>query len=247
MNHLTLIRDSLSFYFGRADLHMMLEKFKALLLPFITFFFETQDRFLYDVNGVVHVGANVGQERHLYRFHGLDVVWIEPIPSVFDQLKSNIGGIKNQLAIQALVLDEDNKEYEFHIANNIGQSSSILKFKEHKDIWPRIDYVQSIGLESVTLATLFKTQKLEPTKYQALILDTQGSELLVLQGSLPLLSHFRYVKIEVADFEAYQDCCQLSDVSNFMTSQGYQEISRRKFAGRTNVGSYFDIVYKRTY
>jgi hypothetical protein len=40
-----------------------------------------QSRFLRDVTGVIHVGANTGQERFLYRLFGLNVIWIEPISS----------------------------------------------------------------------------------------------------------------------------------------------------------------------
>jgi FkbM family methyltransferase len=81
------------------------------------------------VSGVVHVGANLGQEREVYAALGLDVVWIEPIPEIFAQLKENVQGFPNQLAIEALVTDIDDKEYVFHIANNDGASSSILAFK----------------------------------------------------------------------------------------------------------------------
>ena len=160
---------------------MVIKKIKALICTFLNHLYKTQDSFLVDVDGVVHVGANSGQERYLYHYHKLDVVWVEAIPQVFAQLKSNITGLKNQIAVQALALNEDGKEYEFHISSNEGQSSSVLNLKGHKSIWPKIDYVQSICLKSSTLVTLFKREKLDPAKYQALILDTQGTELLVLQ------------------------------------------------------------------
>ena len=37
-------------------------------------------QFLADARGVIHVGANVGQERDLYAAYRLPVVWIEPTP-----------------------------------------------------------------------------------------------------------------------------------------------------------------------
>ena len=36
--------------------------------------------YLRKVDGIVHVGANVGQDRDLYASYGLDVLWIEPSP-----------------------------------------------------------------------------------------------------------------------------------------------------------------------
>jgi FkbM family methyltransferase len=203
------------------------------------------DRFLKDVSGVVHVGANIGQERELYDAHGVSVLWVEPIPEVFAQLNANISGFKNQRAVQALVTDVDDKEYEFHIANNSGASSSILDFKQHKDIWPGVAYTTSVRLRSTTLTRLLEREQVDRRQYNALIMDTQGSELLVLRGGVPVLDSFEFIKTEVPDFESYEGCCQLADISAFMTQHGYKEVSRHKFATRAQGGSYFDIVYRR--
>ena len=80
------------------------------------------DRFLREVSGVVHVGANTGQERLVYDQHGLDVIWIEPIPEVFQTLRKNLESFPRQRALQCLVTDQDHEEYEFHIASNNGAS-----------------------------------------------------------------------------------------------------------------------------
>lgn len=203
------------------------------------------DRFLGRISGVIHVGANVGQERQLYEHFGLRVIWIEPIPEVFETLKENIKGFPNQRAIQSLVTDRDDEEYQFHIADNNGASSSILDFKQHKDIWPEVAFITTISLRSTTLASLFQRERIDPFEYQALVLDTQGSELLVLKGGVPLLGSFKYIKTEVSDFESYVGCCQLAEVNSFMTQHGYGEFSRNKFASRPGGGSYFDIIYRR--
>jgi FkbM family methyltransferase len=224
---------------------MIVRKIKTLTRSLIRVLSKNHDKFLKEVSGVVHVGANLGQERELYSKHGLSVVWIEPIPEIFNQLQVNLQGHKNQLAYQALVTDLDGKEYEFHVANNGGASSSILELKEHKDIWPEVDYTKTISLRSITLSSLFEKEKIDGSKYQALILDTQGSELLVLRGSLPVLNKFKFIKVEVPDFESYEGCCQLSDINEFMVEHGYKEFSRNKFASRAEGGNYFDIVYKK--
>lgn len=204
------------------------------------------DRFLSDVSGVIHVGANTGQERVQYNDLGLRVIWVEPIPEVFAKLEQNIESLPNQRAFQALLTDVEGKEYEFHIASNNGASSSILELKQHRDIWPDVDYTTSIVLKSTTLASLVDREKIDLADYQALIMDTQGSELLVLQGGAGLLNAFTYVKTEVPDFESYEGCCQLKDINSFMESHGFREFSRKQFASRAEGGNYFDIVYRRT-
>ena len=107
------------------------------------------------VRGVVHVGANTGQERLIYDKEGLNVLWIEPIPSVFDTLVANIRALPKQRAVCALVTDRDGVETPFHIANNDGKSSSILDLKHHADIYPDIKFKSTITLISTTLAALF--------------------------------------------------------------------------------------------
>lgn len=191
-------------------------------------------KLLNNVSGVVHVGANAGQERKTYSRYGLDVVWVEPIPEVFDKLVENTRGMEKQVAYQSLITDKDGQEYEFHIANNEGQSSSILQLKHHREMWPEVHYTGSITLQSMTLFSLFKKEGIDPKKYQGLVMDTQGSELLVLKGAKTLLDNFKFIKTEVADFELYEDCCQLDDINEFMTRNGFVEAHRIQFGKKNN-------------
>lgn len=223
----------------------IISKIKSKLRPIRYALTKHPDRFLNDVSGVVHVGANTGKERELYEDFGLRVVWVEPIPEIFAELEENISGFCNQRAFQALVTDVDGKEYQFHISSNKGASSSILELKEHKDIWPDVVYTTTISLVSITLTSLFQRERLDPREYQALVLDAQGAELSILQGSVPILEHFKYIKTEVPDFEAYEGCCQLPDIDAFMSEHGYEEFSRTEFATKPAGGSYFDIVYRK--
>ena len=203
------------------------------------------DRFLRRVRGVIHVGANSGPERDEYAALGLEVVWVEPIPEVFERLVENIRPFERQRAVMALVTDVDGREYDFHVSSNEGASSSILPLARHRDLWPHVDYAATVRLTGVTLPTLLAREGIDPGRYQALVLDTQGSELLVLRGAAPLLRGFEYVKAEVADFEAYAGCCLLDEMTAFMREQGFRPIARTLIAGRADIGNYYDVVYRR--
>lgn len=224
---------------------------QAAAFPFRAFRFAkrmaglTPDAFLRRVSGVIHVGANTGQEKEIYARHNLDVVWIEPIPEVFAELKAGLEDFPRQQAYQCLVTDKNGEEYTFHIANNEGQSSSIFDLDLHKDIWAEIYYEKSIQLKSLTLTALVEREGIEIGNYDALIMDTQGSELLVLKGAESLLKNFRYIKTEVADFEIYKGCCQLKDIESFLGKHGFKEHNRSKFATRAEGGDCYNIVYRR--
>lgn len=221
----------------RVDMKL-LRRLRRLFMP-------DPNRFLRSVHGVVHVGANVGQERDLYARHGLDVLWIEPIPDVFVELRRNIERYPRQRALECLVTDRDDAEYEFHIANNRGESSSILDLKEHKTVWPKVAFTTTIKLRSSTLPSLLVREQIEPVAYDALVMDTQGSELLVLRGAEPLLAGFKFIKTEVPDFEAYAGCAQLADIGRFLAEHGFRELSRSRFASHPGGGSYYDVVFGR--
>src|ERR1700758_4806509 len=140
-------------------------------------------RFLRHVRGIIHVGANTGQEAELYQSFGLDVIWIEPIPEVFENLKRHISGFPKQTAFNYLVTDEDDIEYSLHIANNGGASSSILDLCGHSQMWPDVKYTHTITTKGTTLGSLLAREHIDVRRFDALILDTQGSELRILKGA----------------------------------------------------------------
>lgn len=203
------------------------------------------DEFLGSTRGIIHVGASTGQERHVYDSFGLPVVWVEPIPEVFEELKRNLESVPRQIALQSLLTDRDGAEYEFHLSSNEGMSSSILDLKLHRDIWPEVDYVGSMQLQSKTLPTLLSDNGIDVAAYDALIMDTQGSELLILRGAESILHHFKFIKTEAPDFESYRDCCLVDDLAKFLAVHGFHERERHKFAERASGGSYYDIIFER--
>lgn len=158
----------------------------------------------------------------------------------------NIREYPEQRAFRYLVADEDGRECILNIADNWNaQSSSILDFAKHRELWPNIGWMSSLKMHTITLPTLVAREGLDLTDYDALVLDTQGSELLILKGSESILLAFRYIQVEVADFEAYKGGARLDEIRTFMASHGFREVARRCFAGERQVGNYFDMLYAR--
>ena len=78
--------------------------------------------------------------------------------------------------------------------------------------------------------------------YDVLVIDTQGSELLVLQGAENILHEFRYVRVEATDFQLYKDSCVSKEIDTFLRQCGFEELYR--FTSESTFEH--DIVYKRT-
>lgn len=199
---------------------------------------------LNQITGLIHIGANRGQECELYDKFDLDVLWVEAIPEVYLILQDNISAYPKQTALCALVTDVDNEVCNFNVASNGGNSSSLLELAGHKDIAPEVFYVDRLSLSSITLPSLLSLNNIDSSKYQATILDTHGTELQVLQGMGSLLKQFKYVLTEAADFEVYENCCQVNDISKYLYKFGFLEVDRKVLAKHPISGKYYDILYE---
>ena len=197
--------------------------------------------FLKDSKGVIHIGAHLGEERYLYDYYSNNVLWFEPIPSIYDELNKNLKNFPNQLAFNKLITDIDKKKYDFHITNNYC-SSSIYEIKLHEILWPEVKEINKITLKSITLDSFIYEKKIQINKYDTIVMDTQGSELLVLKGAEKILKNIKFIKTEAADFESYEGCCQLKDIDDFLLKRGFTLISKKNLM-TGEVGNYYDVVY----
>ncbi len=196
------------------------------------------------VSGIIHVGANVGQERELYARHHLKVLWVEPIPAFFRQLCVNIAGYPGQTAVNCLITDKDDEEYIFNVASNNGESSSILEWAQHRDHRPDIDWVSHIPLRSKTLDTLIECIDEPISAYSALTIDTQGSELLVMKGAIKNLSKFTYIRTEATNFEAYVGCCRDKELTAYLDAFGFNLVMTDEIGDFGGGRKYYDLVYR---
>lgn len=206
---------------------------------------QNPDDFLRTIKGVIHIGANTGQERFVYAQHELPVVWIEPIESVFEELKQNIASIPKNIALQYLVTETDNEACEFYISDNQGASSSILKPSGHYEIWPEVQFPTKTNLTGTTLHTILEKEGISLENYDALVMDTQGTELQIIKGIGDKISQFKYIRTEAADFEAYENCCKLQEIGKQLHQHGFKEINRVNLTKRTQGGNYYEVIYAK--
>lgn len=208
------------------------------------FLHRLRDPVLRKARGVVHLGANSGQERFIYARRGLDVVWVEPIPEVFEQLERNIASFPRQRAVRALVSDRDGASVRFHVTNNAGKSSSMLELAEHRDVWPHVRVAREIELETVTLPTLLSREGIELAGFDALVMDVQGAEMQALLGAAPILDRFTWIKAELFGFEAYRGVCQRPEVDAFLATHGFRPVLTRFMARHPSGGVVEDVTYR---
>ena len=162
---------------------------------------------------------------------------------MFQRLVENIRDFPDQRAINALITNEDGALCTLHISNNSGQSSSILDLHLHKDIWPEVTFTHDITLRSNRLPTALAD--IDLAQYDAMVLDTQGSELLILQSAATILGGFNYIQVEAANFEAYRNCATVDTLNTFLRSHGFRLLHKKLQARRAAGGEYFDLLSRR--
>lgn len=192
--------------------------------------------FKLNIKGILHVGAHKCEEQDIYLKHvsNENIYWIEAIDSLVEE-NLNINHKLN--IINECVGDVDNKEVIFKISNNT-LSSSILELGEHKNLHPNVSFVRVLNKKTKTLKTILEENKLE-NKFNLLVLDLQGAELLALKGLDKLLDNFDFIYTEVNEKEIYLDCVLLKDLDIYLYNLGFN----RKYLNTLN--SYGNALYIR--
>jgi FkbM family methyltransferase len=201
-------------------------------------------RFVLQASGVVHVGAHAGQEAWIYSALRKPVIWFEANPDLMGRLQQTIAKYHHQKAVNAVLLDRDDEVVDFLVTNYDGGSSSVLPLGGHKEMYPGIEVEQRQRLSSSTLKT--QLHKLDPKqRFDALVLDVQGAEVLVLKGAGTTLAQFRWIFAECADFEIYEGGCTYQSLSQWLSEHGFKEMQRYPKDHKPGLGSTFDILFVR--
>jgi FkbM family methyltransferase len=209
---------------------MIKEKYSGEAIDELISFFKLK------VKGILHVGAHKCEELEVYSKYTTEdnIYWVEAIKDLVDQ---NLEKNPNLNLINEVIGDEDGKDIEFKITNNT-LSSSILELGEHKNLHPNVVVSKIIKAKTKTLKTILSENKLED-KFNLLVLDLQGAEMLALKGLDNLLSNFEVVYTEVNEKEIYKECCILEDLDVYLSKFGFE----RKYLNTLN--SYGNALYIR--
>lgn len=182
--------------------------------------------------GVLHVGANIGEEAPVYDELGIKkVIWIEANADLFPKLMENITKYPNPVAYN-FAAGEENKKVTLHISNNAGQSSSVLELGTHKQAHPEVHYIADKEVDMYRIDHVFGSGEIDGCDF--LNIDIQGAELMALRGMGSLLRQFQWVYTEVNKNEVYKGCATIEDMDLFMTANGFRRVEL------FNNGGFFD-------
>ena len=170
-----------------------------------------------NVTGVIHVGAHHGQEHEMYmqEFGQIPTHWFEPLTEAYSILRENIGTKPQVKTYKCALGAERFQSTIWQDSANDGQSSSLMKPKDHLDQWPHIEFSQSaeVLVESLDSFRIHDAN--------LMVIDAQGYELEVLKGSKETLACMDHIFCEVNSREMYEGCPTLEDLDSFLLEQGF--------------------------
>lgn len=176
---------------------------------------------------ILFIGANNMNEILNYTDNYQNGIFIEALPEVFINLKTNLQYANekyktNYIPLNCLICDKEDKEYTFNIFSNGGASSSIYESNPSIWKWASVKKTSELKLKSTTIENVLKEQNWENLRYD-LVLDVQGAELDVLKGfNIHNFKNIDKIITEISTREFYKNGVLFDDLNKFITNIGFK-------------------------
>jgi FkbM family methyltransferase len=176
---------------------------------------------------LIHIGAHHGQEAAAYANHHCPVLWIEACPLFIPRLQQHLAAYPQQQYRLGAVAAQAGQRRVFHISNNLeGVSSSFYPFGEDAQrLWPELDlhHSQSTSVTTTTLDNLIEQECdwISHNNPTALVIDTQGAEIEVIQGGHGSLWRFDWIQVETSSVNVYTNGNTRDAVDQLLSDAGF--------------------------
>ncbi len=182
---------------------------------------------LFDTNRVdlvLDVGANRGQYTQLLRESGYtgQIISFEPIPKVYEKLTTAFGNDPKWRG-RNYALGASTHRASFNVSENTVSSSLLNVTADTVTTLNATRIVETIDVEVLSLQEA--VGEILPQYRVHLKLDTQGSELSVIEGSGASLSHIDSIECELSLVEVYRGQPLMFTVMERLYGEGYRAIS----------------------
>ena len=194
------------------------------------------------IKGVIHIWAHNGEEIQRYIYSGIKNILlieanIEKIKILEKKKKWINFFLNNKINIENYAITNFKGESKFYITNN-SESSSLLKLKEHRSLYPDIRVRDIVTVNCITLDELIFSNY-EPTDYNFINIDIQGNELNAFKGAEKLLKNIDVVYSEINLKELYEGGGLVEELDDYLNKFGFE----RKMTSEIHGNSWGDAFY----
>ncbi len=171
--------------------------------------------------GIIHIGARHAEELKYYSDLGMNnILWIEADPTAEQHLMDAVANHPGSKVAMFAAADS-NGTIDLHITSNDGHSSSILKPQMEK-YYPGIVETKLVTVPKHKLDDYLSP--LDQDKYNIIVIDVQGAELIALKGAVNTLEHIDVVIAEINYTALYAGSVLIKDLDQFLEKQGFTRV-----------------------
>ena len=209
----------------------------------------------YNINGIIHVGANDAEEFNFYDTLPGPKLYFEPIPHVAEKIKNKIGDKVRRwcpVTVEVLACGSQNlDEVTLHVSANDGNSSSILDGRNSGHFARyEIPTESDILVKMIRLDTYMETHLpylerhgVSSPQYNTLVIDTEGYDLEVLKGAEITLKSINYLMVESWADNFFIGAPTFNEQNSWILAHGFKLVNSDWFGGVNP--SFGNQVYKR--
>lgn len=186
---------------------------------------KSYDTFLVQKQGIIHIGAHYGEELPIYKnFDIKDILWIEADPQAEEKLLTATSTDPDSKVAIFAATDTNGAITLFRTSND-GMSSSIFKLKNHKYMSPDVAAAGTIKTVQKRLDDyLINEPVIANNKYNVLVIDVQGAELVALKGAVHTLRNIDAIIAEVNYDELYSGGVYIQDLDKFLAEHDFVRV-----------------------
>lgn len=176
-----------------------------------------------NIRGIIQLGAHYWEERDYFISMGVkDFVLVEPQKhciQILELKKDEVPEVNVEIYPCALS-ENEGVGFMFCDENNMGQSSSLLRPKDHKVVYPEIPFNRTEAVNVKMLQNL----PIDWPKYNVIYMDLQGAELLAMRGAGEILRGIDAVHTEINFREMYEGCGLVGELDAFFMIYGLYRV-----------------------
>jgi len=177
--------------------------------------------------GIIHIGSGDANEVHNYVKENFNpITLIDAHPGYGQHIKDKLESYSKDFDIKYfnIAITNYKGEADFYISNNRPDCSSLKVFTEISDYFPSVQYSRTITIPCTTLDLLFEENNLTFEDYNIMNIDIQGSEIDAFSEATKLLKYIDIINCEVNDIRLYENGALYSEVTEFLSKKGFQEV-----------------------
>lgn len=196
---------------------------------------------------IIDAGANVGQFAiaAAQRFPMAEIYCFEPVPDVYEILKSNTKEFTN-ITVYKYAVGSTTGKIPFYRNDYTPASSAMVIRGEHNRPNCEQKRTKTIEVDIFRLDDLVSTLEINIKQPALLKLDVQGYEKDVLQGAEKTLGCIDYIALEASFVQLYENQLLFNELHEWLKSIGFELIApldATKGANRAIVE--MDVLYRR--